>query len=74
MEYDFEEMLLYKLHNSVRGSAQSILSDKQLSDEERKRRFEIIEQLIQYVDNYRQNKQKLKEYDFWQRNLVDDGR
>lgn len=74
MEYDFEEMLLYKLHNSARGSAQSILSDKQLSDEERKRRFEIIEQLIQYVDNYRQNKQKLKEYDFWQRNLVDDGR
>lgn len=81
MEYDFRKLLLWKLHNATKGSAQSILMDKKMSDEERKRQFDIIEEVLQYVDNYDTNVQKLAdynrmktEYDKWQRDLIDDGR
>lgn len=78
---DPRDMMITRLHNTVRGHAQSVLMDTMLTPEEKKEDFEIIEEFVQYVDGYYENQKKLADYDRmraeferWQRNLIDDGR
>ena len=78
---DPRDLMIWKLHNAVKGQAQSVLSNNQLTPEEKKEDFEVIEEFVHYVDNYYDNQKKLAdydrmkaEYDRWQRDLLDDGR
>lgn len=78
---DPRDMMITRLHNTVRGHAQSVLMDTMLTPEEKKEDFEIIEEFVQYVDGYYENQRKLADYDRmkaeyerWQRDLIDDGR
>ena len=78
---DPRDMMITRLHNTVRGHAQSVLMDTMLTPEEKKEDFEIIEEFVHYVDGYYENQRKLADYDRmkaeyerWQRDLIDDGR
>ena len=78
---DPRDMMIHRLHNTVKGHAQSVLMDRSLTPEEKKEDFEIIEEFVHYVDGYYENQRKLAdydrmkaEYDRWQRDLIDDGR
>ena len=78
---DPRDMMITRLHNVVKGHAQSVLQDRSLTPEEKKEDFEVIEEFVHYVDGYYENQRKLAEYDRmkaeydrWQRDLTDDGR
>ena len=78
---DPRDMMITRLHNTVKGHAQSVLMDTMLTPEEKKEDFEIIEEFVHYVDGYYENQRKLadydrmkEEYERWQRDLIDDGR
>ena len=73
------DMMIRKLHNAVKGHAQSVLHDTVLTPEEKKEDFEVIEEFVHYIDNYYENQKKLSdydkmkaEYDRWQRDISDD--
>lgn len=81
IDYDPKEMMKWKLRNAAKGQAQSVLQERTMSDEQRKREFEVIEAFVHYIDNYDDNQRKLADYDRmkaeyenWQSVLIDDGR
>lgn len=81
INYDPKELMKWKLRNAARGQAQSLLQEKTMSDEQRKREFEVIEAFVHYIDDYDDNQRKLADYDRmkaeyenWQSVLIDDGR
>ena len=60
---DPRDMMITRLHNVVKGHAQSVLQDRSLTPEEKKEDFEVIEEFVHYVDGYYENQRKLAEYD-----------
>lgn len=81
IDYDPKELMKWKLRNAAKGQAQSLLREKTMSDEQRKREFEVIEAFVHYIDDYDDNQRKLADYDRmkaeyenWQKVLIDDGR
>ena len=72
---DPRDMMITRLHNVVKGHAQSVLQDRSLTPEEKKEDFEVIEEFVHYVDGYYENQRKLAEYDRMKAEyLIDDGR
>lgn len=59
--------MISRLCNNARGHAQLILLDKNMSDEQRKMEFEVIEEFVQYIQDYEENTK-------WKELYTDDGR
>ena len=75
------KLLLVGLRNAIKGHAQSVLNSTTLTPEEKQEDFDIIEEFLQYIDNYYENQSKLADYDRmkleyerWKKDIVNDGR
>ena len=78
---DPETIITRKLRNTIKGHAQGVLRDTELTAEEKQEDFSVVEELTHYIEDYSINKRKLAdydrmkaEYDIWQRDVLDDGR
>lgn len=71
---EIRKNMISRLCNNTKGYAQTILLDKNMSDKERKLEFDVIDEFVEYIRNYEENKQKIDEYNKWVDKYTDDGR
>lgn len=61
--------MIIKLCNNAKGHAQSILLDKNMPNYERQIEFEVIEEFVDYISKYEENKQIL---DGYKKHVIED--
>ena len=69
-----EDAMISRLINTIKGHAQYVLLDKNLSDKQKKLEFDVIDEFVQYLQDYHKNIEKLEEYGEIQNRWIDDGR
>lgn len=57
-----KDMILWKLHNVLRGQAMFIREDTISSPEYKLEEMKVIEQLVHFLDNYDENIEVLERY------------
>lgn len=57
-----KELILWKLHNVLRGQAMFIREDTISSPEDKLEEMKVIEQLVHFLDNYDENIAVLEKY------------
>ena len=50
-----EKAMILRLKNTAKGHAQSVLLFKEMPEEQRQLEFEVIEEFVQYIDDYYRN-------------------
>lgn len=66
--------MIIKLCNNAKGHAQSILLDKNMPNYERQLEFEVIEEFVDYISKYEENKKIIDEYKKSEHRYTDEGR
>lgn len=66
--------MISRLCNNAKGHAQSILLDKNMPNYERQIEFEVIEEFVDYISKYEENKQIIDGYKKWECRYIDEGR
>ena len=56
-----QRAMIIRLCNTAKGTAQSVLLDKNMPEEKRKIEFEVIEEFVDYVRDYHANVEIIKE-------------
>lgn len=76
-----KDLILRKLKNTVKGHAQGVLRSEEMTKEEKKADFSLVEDITKYITEYDENQRKLADYDRmkaeyeqWRQNMIDDGR